>query len=252
MADFEIYVFSARKRSNIRGNIFAPVCHSVHRVGVPGQVQPPDQVHPLGPGTPPWDQVHPPTPAGTRYTPPGSGTPPDQVHPPGPGTPPPQDQVQPPLGPGTPPSTRYTPQDQLHPPGTRYMPRPGIPWTRYTPPDQLHPQDQVHTPRPVTPPRPGTPRPGKHPRPVTPPGPGTPPRTRYTPRTPPEQCMLGDTGNKRAVRILLDCILVVFKFTNIIAILKLAIGFEILMIWITHLWYYLIAVIAHACVHTQT
>ena len=26
--------------------------------------------------------------------------------------------------------------------------------------------------------------------------------------TPPEQCMLGDTGNKRAVRILLECILV--------------------------------------------
>ena len=31
----------------------------------------------------------------------------------------------------------------------------------------------------------------------TPPG-------RYTPR---EQCMLGDTGNKRTVRILLECIL---------------------------------------------
>ena len=30
---------------------------------------------------------------------------------------------------------------------------------------------------------------------------------RYT--SPPEQCTLGDTGNKRAVRILLDCILVV-------------------------------------------
>ena len=28
---------------------------------------------------------------------------------------------------------------------------------------------------------------------------------RYTPR---EQCMLGDTGNKRTVRILLECILV--------------------------------------------
>ena len=42
------------------------------------------------------------------------------------------------------------------------------------------------------------------------------------------------------------------KSTNIIAILKLAIGFEILMIWITHFWCYLIAVIAHTCVHTQT
>ena len=38
-----------------------------------------------------------------------------------------------------------------------------------------------------------------------------PPGTKYTPRDqvhPPEQCMLGDTGNKRAVRILLQCILV--------------------------------------------
>ena len=33
---------------------------------------------------------------------------------------------------------------------------------------------------------------------------GTPPQ----PGTPQEQCMLGDTGNKRAVRILLECILV--------------------------------------------
>ena len=31
----------------------------------------------------------------------------------------------------------------------------------------------------------------------------------YLGRYPPEQCMLGDTGNKRAVRILLECILVV-------------------------------------------
>ena len=43
---------------------------------------PPDQVHPLEPGTSPWDQVHAPgpgTPPGTRYTPQ------DQVHPLGPG-----------------------------------------------------------------------------------------------------------------------------------------------------------------------
>ena len=32
-----------------------------------------------------------------------------------------------------------------------------------------------------------------------------PPGTRYTPQ---DQCMLGDMGNKRAVRILLECILV--------------------------------------------
>ena len=52
----------------------------------------------------------------------------------------------------------------------------------------------------------------------TPPGPeaDTPPqvRGRHPPKdqrqTPREQCMLGDTGNKRAVRILLECILVAF------------------------------------------
>ena len=48
--------------------------------GVPGQVPPWDQVHPLGPGTPCRYQVHPPlgpgTPPGTRYIPPGPGTPP--------------------------------------------------------------------------------------------------------------------------------------------------------------------------------
>ena len=36
----------------------------------------------------------------------------------------------------------------------------------------------------------------------------TPPGTTY----PPEQCMLGDTGNKQAVRILLECILVQIHF----------------------------------------
>ena len=68
--------------------------------------------YPPGPGTPPWDQVHP----RTRYTTPGPGTPhpPDQVHP--------WDQVHP-------------PRDQVHPPRTRYTPPgPGTPRTRYTPP----------------------------------------------------------------------------------------------------------------------
>ena len=75
-------IFTARKRSLGQGNIFTPVCHSVHReeywAGTP-----PDQVHPPGPGTP-QDQVHPlglGTSPRTRYTP-GQGTPP------GPGTPP--------------------------------------------------------------------------------------------------------------------------------------------------------------------
>ena len=97
---------------------------------------------------------------------------------PGPGTPP---------RPGTPPWTG-TPPRQVHPLG------PGTP-----PWDQVYPLDQVHSPRQV------------HPLDQVP------PRTRYTPLGryipwdqvhPPEQCMLGDAGNKRAVRILLECILV--------------------------------------------
>ena len=73
--------------------------------------------------------------------------------------------------------------------------------------DQVHPPGQVH------PPWTGTPPDQVHP----PLGPGTPsPGTRYTPLwaqvPPPEQCMLGDTGNKRAVRILLECILVLRSF----------------------------------------
>ena len=85
------------QRSCGQGNIFTPVCHSVHRGGVPDQVHPSpgpgthppgtrytprDQVHPSQTRYTPRDQVH--TPPGTRYTPPGPGTPPprDQVHPP--------------------------------------------------------------------------------------------------------------------------------------------------------------------------
>ena len=105
-----------------------------------------------------------------RYTPPGSGTPPwDQVTPP--------DQVHPPQ---PPPGTRYTP------PGIRYTPTgPGTPNPQW---DQVHPDwDQVQST--------GT-------RYIqSPMGPGTPPPPR-------EQCVLGDTGNKRALRILLKCILV--------------------------------------------
>ena len=92
---FRIYqicdIFTARKRSLGQGNIFAPVCHSVHR-GVPDT--------PLGADTP-WDQVHPPgadTPR-TRYTPQTRYIPQDQVHPqsrhpPEPGIPP-QEQTPP-------------------------------------------------------------------------------------------------------------------------------------------------------------
>ena len=86
------------------------------------------------------------------------------------------------------PGIRYTPQTRYTPPGTRYTPLlgPGTPpGTRYTPPDQVHPP---------------------------PPGPGT-PRTRYTPRDqvhPPRD--QGDTVYARAVRILLECILVYLYF----------------------------------------
>ena len=63
-------VITARKRSLGQGNIFASVCHSVHRGGAPGQVHtrytPQNQVPPRTPPTP-WDQVHSPR---NRYTPP--------------------------------------------------------------------------------------------------------------------------------------------------------------------------------------
>ena len=123
-------IITTRKQSLGQGNIFAPVCHSVHRGGeIP---DPPGSRHP------PWEQ----NPPVTRYTP-GEQTPPlDQVHPLGPGTPP-WDQVHPPgadthpPGPGTPPRSR-------HPPGTGNPPGADTPWTRYPPPpsEQTPPQVQ--------------------------------------------------------------------------------------------------------------
>ena len=95
---------------------------------------------------------------------------------PRPGTPP-RDQVHPP-------GTRYTPWDQVHLPGPGTPPRPGTPPSRYTPPVPGTPSLGPGTPSPG----PGTPSPG--------------------PGTPPPQSMLGDTVNARAVRILLECILV--------------------------------------------
>ena len=85
-----------RKRSLGQGNIFTPVCHSVHRGEYLGR-NPPGQVHPPAGTTP--RQVHPPGPG----TPPRPGTPPGQV-PPGPG---------------------YTPPDQVHPPGAVHAGRYG-------------------------------------------------------------------------------------------------------------------------------
>ena len=85
-------IFTARKRSLGQGNIFAPVCHSVHR----GReylgryppwagTHPPGQVHtPLGRYTP--MQVHPPGQVHPRQVPPGrytpqAGTPPGRYTP---------------------------------------------------------------------------------------------------------------------------------------------------------------------------
>ena len=116
------------------------------------------------------DQVPPPR---TRYTPL------DQVHPPGPGTPPRTRYTSP--GPGTP------PRDQVHPPGPGTSPWDQVhppdqvpPQTRYTLPDQVHPPDQVHLP----------------------------PDQVHLPPDQVHPTDQGDTVYARAVRILLECILV--------------------------------------------
>ena len=128
--------------------------------------------------------------------------PPDQVHPLGPSTPP--DQVHPQAG------TRYT-----HPLGPGTPPGPGTsPW------DQVYPQ--AGTPRPGTPPWAGTP----------PPRPGTPPTpTPWDQVYPQEQCMPGDTDNKRAVRILLECILVHFLFAERIRPANARMYFRLMRYW---------------------
>ena len=94
------------------------------------------------------------------------------------GTHPPRPGADTPPGPGT-------PLDQVHPPRTRYTPG-----TRYTPRDQVPPGTRY-----------------------------TPPGTRYTPwdqvhPLPPMHSMLGDTVNERAVRILLECNLVLHVISS--------------------------------------
>ena len=104
---------------------------------------------------------------------------------------------------------RYTPE-QVHP-RTKYT----HPRTRYThPPDQVHtpPLDQVHThprTRYTHAPGPGTPSGPDAPPDQVPPRPGT--HTSPDQVNPSQQCMLGDTRNKREVRILLEFILVIFR-----------------------------------------
>ena len=120
-----LHIFTARKRSLGQGNIFAPVCHSVHRrgawAGTPlGRYTPPGRYTPWE-GTPPW-QVHPPR----QVHHPLAGTCPQA------GTPPTPDRYTPgqvyPLT-GTSPSGRYTPQ-QVHP-------------LAGTPPWQVHPSSSA-------------------------------------------------------------------------------------------------------------
>ena len=98
------FYFYYRLQRSCEGYVFTRVCLSTGGgsawVGTPP-----------GPGTPPWDQVHPVRPGKpprTRYTP-RPGTPPYQVH--------------------TPPDQVHTPPDQVHtPPGiTGTPPRPGTP-----------------------------------------------------------------------------------------------------------------------------
>ena len=100
--------------------------------------------------------------------------------------------------PGTPPGM-YTPSGR-YPPG-RYTPG-------QVPPSQVHPQ--AGTPPWAGTPWAGTPSLGRYPPGRYPPGQVQPPAGTHPPGEahPPEQCMLGDTGNKRVVRILLECILV--------------------------------------------
>ena len=110
-------IFTVRKRSLGQGNIFAPVCHSVHTGEYLGRY--PNQVHPPGTRCPP----------GTRYTTRDQVHPQDQVHPPGPGAS--KTRYTPsnkyPPGPGTPPRTRYPPGTGIHPLGPDTSPGPGTP-----------------------------------------------------------------------------------------------------------------------------
>ena len=101
--------FYRPKRSCGQGNIFAPVCHSVHR-GVFATV------HAGIPPPAPWEQ----TPPQEQTPPSGADTPLRSIHPPGAETP--QEQTPPrsrhPPGADTP-QSRHPPVSR-HPPGSRY------------------------------------------------------------------------------------------------------------------------------------
>ena len=91
----------------------------------------------------------------------------------------------------------------IHPPGADTPPlRSRHPLEVDTPPRKQTPRQEADTPGKQT-----HPLGSRHtPRKQTLPEADTPSGSRHSP--PPAQCMLGDTGNKRVVRILLECILV--------------------------------------------
>ena len=120
------------QRSCGQGNIFAPVCHSVHggegvsasvHAGIPpprADTTPQEQAPP-GEQTPPWEQTSP----SEADTPPGSRHPPRSRHTPL-GADTPREQ--------TPPGSRHTPQSR-HPAGSRH------PLGVDTPQEQTPPQE---------------------------------------------------------------------------------------------------------------
>ena len=111
--------FYRPQRSCGQGNIFTPVCHSVHRGVLPqcmlGYQPPPDHTPPI-----PRDHTHPqgPDPPGTRSPQDQTPTPPPGTRPPPPGTtPPPRDQTH------TTWDQTPTPLGPHHPPGPDPHPR---------------------------------------------------------------------------------------------------------------------------------
>ena len=105
---------------------------------------------------------------------------------------------------------------QVNPPG-RYTPQAGTPsFLAGPPPGQVHPPGRYTPSLTGTPPRAGTSPAGTLPWEGLPPWAGT-PTGRYIPpgRYAGEQCMLGNMGNKRVVRNLLECILVGFTIPEV-------------------------------------
>ena len=106
------------QRSCGQGNIFTPVCHSVHRGGVClsacWDTTPPRSRHPLGADTPP----------ASRHTPPGSRHTPLEQTPPWEQTPQEQTPTEqtPPFGQTPPPPRADTPPEQTLPPPREQTP----------------------------------------------------------------------------------------------------------------------------------